>query len=167
MYQIGSLVVYGIHGVCSVVQMETQVIDRKVVTYLVLEPVGQEGSKYMIPTNNMTAMAQLQPMLTPQELEEMLCSQEVRRGSWNRDENARKQSYRELIACGDRMKLMQMVHTLYRHKKSQLEAGKKVHMADDNFLRDAERILIGEISVIKDMSSDEAKLYLKNKLIER
>ena len=97
----------------------------------------------------------------------MLCSQEVRRGSWNWDENARKQSYRELISSGDRMKLMQMVHTLYRHKKSQQEAGKKVHMADDNFLRDAERILIGEISVIKDMSSDEAKLYLKNKLIEK
>lgn len=167
MYQIGSLVVYGIHGVCRVLQMETQVIDRKAVTYLVLEPVGQEGSKYMIPTNNMTAMAQLRPMLTPQELEEMLCSQEVRRGSWNWDENARKQSYRELISSGDRMKLMQMVHTLYRHKKSQQEAGKKVHMADDNFLRDAERILIGEISVIKDMSSDEAKLYLKNKLIEK
>ena len=43
MYQIGSLMIYGIHGVCRVVRQETKVLDRKAVTYLVLEPVGQEG----------------------------------------------------------------------------------------------------------------------------
>lgn len=164
MYQIGSLMIYGIHGVCRVVRQETQVLDRKAVTYLVLEPVGQEGSRYMIPTHNDTAMAKLRPILTPQELEELICSREVRSGSWNRDENARKQSYRELIACGDPMKLMREVHTLYGHKKSQQEAGKKVHMADDNFLRDAERILSGEISVIMDFSPEEAKAYLRSSL---
>ena len=56
MYQIGDQVVYGIHGVCCVVEQEERVIDRKRVTYLVLEPVGQDGSRYLVPTHNAAAM---------------------------------------------------------------------------------------------------------------
>lgn len=164
MYQKGDLVVYGVHGVCRIMDQEKRVVDRKNVTYLVLEPLGQDSSRYLVPTHNENAMRKLRSMLTPAELEALLHSQEVRVDAWNRDENARKQSYRELISSGDRVALMRMVHTLYRHKKAQTQAGKKVHLADENFLRDAEKLLIGEISVIMDVSQDDAKIYLRNGL---
>lgn len=164
MYQKGDLVVYGVHGVCRILDQEKRVVDRKNVTYLVLEPLGQDSSRYLVPTHNENAMRKLRPMLTPAELAALLHSQEVRADAWNRDENARKQSYRELISSGDRAALMRMVHTLYRHKKAQTQAGKKVHLADDNFLRDAEKLLTGEISVIMDISQDDAKNYLRNAL---
>ena len=40
MYHIGDQVVYGIHGVCRIVDEEKSTVDRKTVTFLVLEPVG-------------------------------------------------------------------------------------------------------------------------------
>lgn len=164
MYQMGDRVVYGIHGVCRIVDQEKRVIDRKTVTYLVLEPMGQEGSRYLVPTHNEAAMSKLRPMLTPEELEALMGSEEVRQDGWIREENLRKNTYRELITSGDRAGLLRMVHTLYRHKREQNAAGKKVHLADENFLRDAEKLLVSEISVVMSLPADQARTYLRTQL---
>lgn len=166
MYQIGDKVVYGVHGVCMVVDQEERVIDRKRHTYLALEPVRQDGSRYLVPTHNAAAMAKLRSMLSREELEAMIVSDEVMQDGWIRDENQRKQVYRELIGSGDRMKLMQMVHTLYRHKAAQTAAGRKCHLCDENFLRDAEKLLISEVSIVMDVEPDQAKQYIRSKLKE-
>lgn len=164
MYQIGDQVVYGIHGVCKIVDQEERVVDRKTVTYLVLEPVDQESSRYLIPTHNASAMAKLRPMLTVEELQSLLHSEEIRDGGWIREENLRKNTYRELITSGDRVELLKMLHSLYSHKKNQISAGKKVHLADDNFLRDAEKLLASEISVVMNLPAEEARAYLRKAL---
>lgn len=164
MYQIGDKVIYGAHGVCSVVEQENRVLDKKTVTYLVLEPAGQDGSRYLVPTHNEAAMAKLHPMLCASEMEELLHSRDIREGSWIQDENRRKQLYRELITSGDRAALLKMLYSLYEHKSIQLAAGKKVHLADDNFLRDAEKLVSSEISVVMNLSAEEAKAYLRAEL---
>lgn len=164
MYQIGDQVVYGIHGVCCVVEQEERVIDRKRVTYLVLEPVGRDGSRYLVPTHNAAAMAKLRKKLSREELEDLLKSETIRVDGWITDENQRKQMYRELISSGDLAKLMQMVHTLYRHKNAQAAAGRKVHLCDENFLRDAEKLLASEAAIVLGMEYDQARKYLKENL---
>lgn len=166
MFQVGDTVVYGIHGVCKVADLEERVIDRKRLTYLALEPVGQGGSRYFVPTHNETAMAKVRSMLSREDWEALIQSKEVLADGWIKDENQRKQTYRELIAGGDRTKLLQMVHTLYRHKAAQSAAGKKCHLCDENFLRDAERLLISEMSIVMGMEPDQAKQYIRSKLKE-
>ena len=164
MYQIGDQVVYGIHGVCRVVDQEERVVDRKKVVYMALEPMEQEGSRYLIPTHNPVAMSKVKPMLTNEELTALLESKEALEDNWIRDENQRKQTYRELISSGDRVRLMQMVRTLYRHKAEQLTAGRKVHICDDNFLRDAEKLLCSEIAAVSGITLEEAKLLLRKNM---
>lgn len=164
MYQIGDQVVYGIHGVCRVADQEERVVDRKRVTYLVLEPVSQDGSRYLVPAHNEAAMAKLRKMLTREELNGLLQSEEIHGDCWIRDENLRKQTYREKISGGDRASLMQMICTLYRHKEAQQAAGKKVHQCDENFLRDAEKLLAGEAAIVLDMEYPQALAYIREKL---
>jgi len=164
MYQIGEKVVYAAHGVCMVAAEECKTVDRKKVTYLVLEPVCQEGTRYLVPTHNAAAMGKLRPMLTKEQLQELIRSEAVQADAWIRDENHRKLAYRELIGSGDSVKLMQMVHTLYGHKTKQLAEGKKIHLCDDNFLRDAERLLAGEFAIVLDIAPDAARQYLRNQL---
>ena len=164
MFQAGDRVVYGIHGVCDIIDSETKIVDKKQVTYLVLEPLGQPGSRYLVPTHNELAMGKLKKMLTREELEALMQSDFVRQDSWIRDEGVRKQTYRTLISSGDREKLMAMVHTLYCHKEEQQAAGRKVHLCDDNFLRDAEKLLIGEVSIVMGMDTDAARQYVRSQL---
>lgn len=161
MFQVGDRVVYGMHGVCDVTGREEKVIDRKSVIYLVLEPTGQPGSRYLVPTHNPAAMAKLRKMLSREELTGLLASPSVRQDCWIRDENQRKQTYRELISSGNREKLMAMVHALYLHKKQQAALGRKMHLCDDNFLRDAEKLLAGEVAIVMEMEADQARQYLR------
>lgn len=162
MFEIGQQVVYGIHGVCSVTGTEREKSAGGQTEYLVLEPLNQIGSRFLVPTHNAAAMARLKTVLTRTELEQLLQSEEVRTSAWIADEGQRRQHYRELINSGDRVRLMTMVHTLYRHKANQTAAGRKVHLCDENFLRDAEKLLASEVSVAMDMESDEAKRYIRS-----
>ena len=164
MFQIGERVLYGFYGACDIIGVEEQMVDRKCITYLILEPIGQPGSRYMVPTHNAVAMGKLKQMLTREELECMIHSEEVCKDYWIQDESQRKQNYRELINSGDREKLMGMVHTLYCHKTEQIAAGRKIHQCDENFLRDAEKMLISEVSVIMNMDMDEAKQFIRTAL---
>lgn len=164
MYQPGDRVVYGMHGVCRVAGIEEKTVDRRAVSYWVLEPVSQIGASFYVPAHNAAAMAKIRPMLSVHALEELLRSEAVHRDHWIPDENRRKQYYRELISSGDREALMGMVSTLYRHRESQAAAGRKCHMCDENFLRDAEKLLISEVSVVMDLEQDQAKRHIRELL---
>lgn len=166
MYQIGDKVVYGMHGVCIVTDMENHRVDGKQVVYLVLEPIGQSGSRYLLPSHNNAAMAKVRPILSKDDLEALLTSEAVHADIWIRDENQRKQCYRELISGGDRQKQCQMVCSIYRFRRIQVNAGKKIHLCDDNFLRDAEKQIASEISVAFHMDLKDALQYLREKLKE-
>ena len=164
MYLVGDQVVYGIHGVCRVSALEEQTVDRKKCTFLVLEPIGQGESRFLIPTHNQVAMSKLRKVMTRQELDAMLGDKRMHEGSWTEPENQRKQIYRELLGSCDRLALLQMICTVNRHKQAQFAAGKKLHQCDDNFLRDGIRLAAGEIAVIMDLDHSQAMAYLKSRL---
>ena len=166
MFQIGERVVYGFHGVCTVAEMEERVIDRKKTVYMVLEPQEKHSAKFYIPTHNAAAMAKVKRILSAEELISLMGSEAVRNGNWIPEEKQRKILYRELISAGDRVKLMQMVRSVYCYKDQQAQEGKRVHLCDDNFLRDAERLLIGEVSMVLQLDEDAARQYIREKLRE-
>lgn len=164
MFQTGDYVVYGIHGVCRVKGKEAQLVNRKRTEYLVLEPLGQADSRFYLPAASEASMEKLKPVLSEGELKALLDSDEIHTGEWITDENARKKYYRELIGSGDRVCLMKMVSSLYRYRKAQYAAGKKFHQCDENFLRDAERLLASEISLVLKQTLEEARDYLREVL---
>lgn len=164
MFSCGELVVYGIHGVCRITEMEKRIVDKKTVTYYVLEPCDQTGTKYFVPAHNESAVRKMRPVLSCHALEELLRSELVRSDAWIPDENLRKQTYRELIGSGDRERLLQMVGTLHRHKEAQLASGKKFHLCDDNFLRDAQKLLSSEFSMVLGIEPSQVGDYVKNAL---
>jgi len=164
MFQVGERVVYGFYGVCTIANFESKRVDRKNVTYLVLEPEDHSGSKYYVPVQNPTAMGKLKPMLSAEQLFALMGSEKVHTDAWVKEENQRKQVYRELTASADRESIMQMVYTIYRHKDSQSAAGRKCHLCDENFLRDAEKLLVGEISATLNIPAEQSRALLREKL---
>ncbi len=160
MYQIGDHVVYGVHGVCRILETEERRVDRKTVSYYVLEPIEQSGARYLIPMHNQAALSKLRPVLSQDELNALLRSDEVRAQEWIADENRRKQLYRELIVSSDRAALIRMVGALHHHRAQQEAAGRKFHLCDENFLRDAEKILNAEFSLVLGIEPGKVGNYI-------
>lgn len=160
MFQIGDQVVYGIHGICRIIDLEERTVDRKKIPYFVLEPMDQLGAKFFVPSHNPAALAKLRRVMDREELDALLASQEVRENCWISDENRRKQRYRELISGGDRVALLQMIGSLHQHKMEQAAVGRKFHLCDENFLRDAERLLNAEFSLVLGIQPSEVGNYI-------
>lgn len=162
MLQSGQLVTYGIHGVCSIMGTETKVIDRKKIEYYVLEPLDQPGSKFYVPAHNEVAVSKLRPLLTKQELENLLRDCSCQDDEWLPDENQRKQHYKELINSGDHVALLKMVRALFRHKEIQLAQGRKFHLCDENFMKDAIKLLDSEFSLVLGIKQQDVGAYIKS-----
>ena len=166
MFSVGDLVVYGVHGVCRITDLEKRIVDRRQLEYLVLQPADGTDSRYFVPTHNEAALKKLQPVLSRQALEEILHSSKVRENVWIEDENQRKLRYRELITGSDRVALLQMVRCLHIHKQQIEVAGRKFHLCDENFLRDAERLLSSEFALVLDIEPQQVAGYVLSALEE-
>ena len=164
MFEIGNLVMYGIHGVCKIIDKELRTIDRKKMEYLVLEPVNQNSSRFYVPSGNPNAMAKLRRLMTRQELEALLVSGDIRQPCWIEDENLRKQHYRDLVNTGDRVALLRMLYALYQHRNNQLASGRKFHLCDENFLRDAQRLIETEFAAVLQIPTTEVHAYVMEKM---
>ena len=164
MYQQGCHVVYGIHGVCIILEPEIRRVDRKNVEYYVLQPLDQPETRYYVPTQSAAAVSKMKPVLSMEELDQLLLAAGNTATEWIADENARKQFYKTAINSGDRALLLGMIGLLYRHKKEQLESGKKFHTSDENFLKDAERLISSEVAFVLKVPVRDACTYIQNAL---
>lgn len=167
MYQTGEQVLYGIHGVCTIMETEIRTVDRKKVEYYVLVPNDQPGARYYVPTQNQAAVSKMRPLISKQELNELLQSEMDADSAWIEDENRRKQRYRELIAAGDRRELLQMIQALRVKKQSLQDSGRKFHQCDENFLRDAQKLLDSEFAHVLHIPQEEVGDYVRSLLLTK
>ncbi len=166
MYEAGQMVVYGAHGVCSIMGTEMRSIDRKQVEYLVLQPLQQPDSRYYVPAHNQNALAKMRPLMEKTALMELLQSGDIKNAQWIPDENQRKQYYRQLITSLDLEAMIRMIHVLRQQRTELMKAGKKFHLCDENFLRDAQKLLQTELRLVLDIPEAELEGYLQD-IIEK
>ena len=161
-YGCGDQVVYGAHGVCRIVAIEKRRIDRKTVEYYVLEPVNGGDSRFYVPTQNEAAVAKLRQVLTEGEVRTLLASDAAKQDVWIEDETLRRQRYKELLTGSDRAALVSMIHTLHRHRERQTAAGRKFHLCDETFLKDAQKLLGSEFALALQIPESEVGDMVKS-----
>ena len=164
MYEAGQQVLYGIHGICTIIGTERMRFGTSRETYYILEPLQQPGSRFYVPVNNDTAVAKLRPLLCREELLTLLHSDQVRNYPLIADEGQRKLRFKELINSGDRAQLMGMIGALHRHKRTQLAAGRKFHQSDENFLNDAHKLLNAEFALVFDLEPGAVSSFILREL---
>ena len=164
MFHAGQKVLYGAHGVCCITAVEIRNLGKEKKEYYCLELVEQPGTMFYVPTGNPAAVRKMRPLLSRDEFEALVAAQKDREWVWIEDENQRKQCYRELITQNDRGELIAAVGGLYRHKRQLEETGRKFHLCDEAFLRDATRLLSGEFALVLGIPRSEVAQYMKDQL---
>ena len=164
MFEIGDRVLYSSHGACTIAGIESMRFGKTRGKYYVLQPVDQSDSKYYVPVDNASAVSKLSPLLSRDELMQLLHSDAVRENNWIADESGRKQRYKELINSADRCALLNMIYCLHQQKKAQKDAGKKFHQCDENFLHDAQKLLSSEFAVVLGMEQGSVNDFILEQL---
>lgn len=161
MYSVGDVLVYGVHGLCRIENVEQRRVDRNTVSYFVLVPIGNDRMQFYVPVHNEAALSKLRPPITVEQAEAVFRSPLLYENCWIDQENQRKLRFKELLSGNNFAQMVQMVHTLRCHRQQQLEQGRKFHLCDENFLRDAQKILENELSFVLNIPATEVESYIR------
>ena len=165
-FQIGDMVVYGIHGVCKIADTEVRIVDRKTVEYFVLVPINQKNAKFYLPMHNPSAVSKIRNILTREQLTALLQSEQIKEDDWILNEAARKEKYRDLITQADCGALIRTLRALEVHKQQQRAEGKKLHICDENFMKDAERVIRLEVAAVMDIPLEQVGDFIRGIIVE-
>lgn len=165
MFKVNDVIIYGTQGVCQIVGIEEKTISGAKKNYFVIKPVNDNGSTTFAPTDNEHVLKKMRKLLTEEEINKLIDSMPDEKTAWIANVNERKELYKNLLAGGDHAALIQMIKALYAHKKEREAAGKRLHTMDENFFKDAERILYNEFQyVLKLNSKTELMKYIFSRI---
>ncbi len=161
MFEKNQLIMCGGHGVCRVVNITGNPVDRrdKVRKYYVLEPLFEKASTIYMPVDNDKVI--MRRIMTREEAEELTKRVTEIDTVWVREEKNREQMYKEAIRTYDCRSLVQIIKTLYLRKQNRIQEGKKVLSSDEHYLRKAEELLYSEMSVALSIPREEVETYIK------
>lgn len=161
MHKKGDAVCYGSKGVCKIQEIQMLDITGQAQEYYVLIPVYDPRSRVYVPKENNLLTSRMRPALSAKEAKEFVGEFESAEPLWQSEETKRKQYFSELLANGERREILGMIKGIYRHKVELLELGKKLHISDERFIKEGERLIHGELAYAVGIPIADAHEYIK------
>ena len=165
MYQVNELVLYGVEGVCRVLGKTVRRFGEQSVEYYVLKSCDQHTTTY-VPTQNDTLVAKMCRLLSTDEVHELIRDMPDEDTIWIDDASTRAARYAEILAGDDRREIIRMIKTLHLHKQALKDQKRKMHIADERFLRDGEKRLYDEFAQVLNLESDEVERFVFTRVEE-
>ena len=155
MFEIGSYVSYRAEGVCVIRDIRAERFGSigSSAKYYILSPLNDEKSTVFVPADNEVLMRYMRPLLSPEEIMELIAQLRDKRIEWIPESRARNARYRDILADGDRRILIAMIYTIEDYVVS--IHPKKPGNTDENAFRRAIRMLFEEFSMTTDLSNIE------------
>ena len=164
MFKTNDVVVYGSQGVYEIIGISEQRVDGAIRNYFVLKPKNNTGSTFYVPTWNEKAWGKMRKVMTKEDVNALIDSMPCQKTTWIENENERKDVYRKTLASGDQAAIISMVQALFLHKKQREAEGKRLHMSDEYFMKDAEQILYNEWQYVLNVDKAGLMAYIFDRL---
>ena len=120
MKTVGKLVVYGANGVCRIEDIREESFSGETRSYYILRPISELGnSRIYVPTDNEKLVGDMKDILQPAELFSLVeDAKPFDAAEWPADGRSRSKLCRDILAGGDREKLIRLIKTIYSLKKT-------------------------------------------------
>ena len=164
MREIGEIVLYGTDGVCQISEITEKKFGKETTKYYVLSTLYRGNSVIYVPVGNEKLECKMRDIISREELESIICNMPKEENIWIENEPLRKIKYKEIITGGDRRDLFRLIKTLYEHRINQENSGKRMHMTEERFMKDAEKILYDEIAHVIGIDHLEVVGYITEKI---
>ncbi len=165
MLTIGSYVIYGTYGICLVKEIAK---DMKVGTkrndYFVLKPVAAPSSTVYIALTNKTMLEKTKAIPTYEEIHKLISEISESNIIWEENYKLRNDLFNEIITEGNRERILEMIKCIIKKKEELSLENKKLRLADETALRNAEKIINEEFSFVLGIPKEEVGDYIKNHL---
>ena len=164
MFQVNDVVVYGSQGVCKIVSIDKQRVDGVIKEYFVLKPSNDKAATFYVPTWNEKAWGKMRRVMTKEDVNALIDAMPSKTPTWIADENDRKMTCRRILASGDQAAIISMVQALFVHKKEREAEGKRLHLSDEQFMKEAEQLLYNEWQYVLNVDKAGLMAYIFERL---
>ena len=164
MFQIGQTVIYGMEGACIIEERKMMKVGRSKASYYVLRPVFRGTSTVFVPEDNPVLLSKMRAVISQEEIHAILQEAPLQDLDWIDDPNERKTEYQKILTGGERLWLLRLIHTLHEQRKRLQSKGKHLRTADDQMLRDAEKLLHDEFAVVLHIAQREVPDYIRSQI---
>lgn len=163
-HKINDIVLYGSHGVCRITDITERKIGAETLEYYILNPIYDEKSTIFVPAQNQLLLGKMQQIPSKDEIMSALDIAVNEDPEWITNDSDRNVNYREVIDSGVLTDVIGMVKALYIHREKQASCGKKLHVSDERFLKEAEKIVFDEMALVLGIDRKSARQFLEDKL---
>ena len=156
MYKVNDLLVYK-KDVCVVEEIKPKYLRDT--DYYVLSPLTDKSLKLQVPTTSNA----IRDLIKKEKIEEIIQSIpniEVIKS----DAKTLEADYKLLMQNGTHEDLIKIIKTIYLRNKERLDNNKKTADKDNYYFNQAELYLYNEFSVVLNLTYDETKQYIIDKL---
>lgn len=164
MYSVNEKIHYGGSGVCMIQEIATMRFGRTRERYYVLKPVYQNSSVIYVPVGNPELVAKMRPVLSREEVDSLIEGMPGIPTAWEDDPQLRKASFDALLRSHECRSLIVIIKTLNAHKERRQADGKTLHVADETYLREAQRLLYDEFAGALNIQPAQVHDYIQSKL---
>jgi len=102
----------------------------------------------------------MKKVLSKSEIYSLIESINSDQPDWIDNEQERNRRYNEILKSGDRAQIMKMLRSLYNHRQSVRNTGKKFHVADEKIMRAAESLLHEEFAYVLDIKKEQVTDFI-------
>lgn len=164
-FEKGEKVLYSVNGVCEITDITERFFGKTVMRYYVLKPISNNEATLFVPVNNENLVRKMKRLMTQPQLDEVLNAVSSKDVEWNSNEAVRKEEFRNTISFGNVSEILILLKSIWIHRRMQNSKGRKLHISDEMYLREAEKMIKEEISTVIGVEQDEVIPYIKNKIL--
>ncbi len=163
-FSVGDTILYGTNGVCKITDITEEKFNYETHKYYVLKPVFDENATVYIPFDNEKLISKMKRIISEEEINELIKSLKGKEIEWIDNENKRKEKFKNIIYNGDREELMILIRTIYLHQEDLVKNGKKLHIMDERFLKDAEKLIYDEFSLVLNINREDVVPFILERM---
>ena len=163
-FAVGERVIYGGTGVCRVEEITEKKMCQAGGTrmYYVLKPLFQDGTIYT-PVDTKVYM---RPVMTAQEAERVIDAiPDIRAESYHdRNFNQLAARYEQVLSSHEFMDIVALAVSIREKKTSAEQQSKKLGQVDTKFMKRAESLINGELSIALGIPEDKVPDYIADRV---
>ncbi len=164
MYHVNDIVLYGMQGVCTIEEISEMCFGKNSDEYYVLRPVYDDKSTIFVPMHNESLTGKMRAVLSAQEIFELINAMPDEDQIWIENDAERKEEYKSILVNGTRDELIKLIKTLYLRKQELKQKGKKLHVADEHFLKEAEKLLYEEFAHVLKIKREQVLPFIMKQI---
>lgn len=147
MLELNSTVIYGSNGIFKVTEIREEISRGKKSSFYVLQSVGDAKSYVYLPTDNPVLLAKVRQLLDRDAVCALIDSFPSLQTEWIVDDRSRGEHFRTVLESGDRLKIAELICTIYFHKQELAAKGRRLRSSDDTYFQRAEKLLYDEFAL--------------------